>query len=134
MSEVNAQIVLDRAAEQRVQRHSQTLGFDIPKRHVDGREAGHERRAVTPARGHIVNAIPVRFRTGGIEPHILRLQPAEHRLRYVGAALKRRFAQAGDTRVGVNLDKHQIAPAHRNFVDRKAGDFDLAQRRHRLER
>ena len=125
MGEVNAQIVLDWAAEERVQRHSQTLGFDIPKRHVDGREAGHQRRAVAPARGHVVNAIPMRFRTGGIEAHIFRLQPAEHRLGYVGAAFKGRFAQPGDPRVGVHLDKHQIAPAHRDFVDRKAGDFDF---------
>jgi hypothetical protein len=112
MGEINAQVVLDWAAEQRVQRYAEALGFNIPKRHVDGGKAGHQGRTVAPARCDVVDAIPVRLRPGGIEAHIFGLQPAEHRLGYIGAAFQGRFAEPGDPRVGVHLDKHQVAPAH----------------------
>ena len=68
MGEVNAEIVLDGAAEERVEWHTQSLGFNIPQRHVDGRKARHQSRAVAPARGHIVHAIPMRLRAGRIRP------------------------------------------------------------------
>ena len=128
MGEVNAQVVLDRAAEQRVQGHSQTLGFDIPERHVDGREARHQRRTVAPAGGHVVNAIPMRLRSGGIETYIFRFQPAQYGFGYVSTAFEGGFAQPGNPRIRVHLDKHQVAPAHGNLVNVEAGDFDFSQR------
>ena len=134
MGEVNAEIVLDGAAEQRVERHTQALGFNIPQRHVDGRKARHQSRAVAPARGHVVDAIPVRLRAGGVETHILGFEPAQHGFGYVRTAFEGRLAESGNACVGVHLDEHQVAPANRDLVDLEAGDFDFSERGRCLKR
>ena len=48
-----------------------------------------------------------------------RLEPAYARFYHVGARLESGFPKAGKTGIGVDLEKHHVAPAKRDLMDVK---------------
>ena len=100
--------------------NAQTLRFNVPERHIDGRKPGHQGRAVAPPGRHVIHAIPMAFRAGGILADVLRFQPAQHGFRNLRAALQRSLTDSGYSGVGLHFHKHQVPPAEGNLVDFKA--------------
>src|SRR2546423_3750223 len=52
------------------------------------------------------------------------LQPSQLDLDGIGAAFKRRFADARQSCIRFYFDENQVAPAERELVDGEAGDLD----------
>ena len=104
------------APQQLVERHARQLGLDIPQRHVDRRDRAHRHRAAPPI-GAAIEILPdvlgiarVHAKQAGDD---VVFQIGHNRLL---APVQRRIADAVNPLVGLDLQRHEIAP--------RAGDDD----------
>src|SRR5256714_7082491 len=66
------------------------------------------------------------FDSRGIAADKAVLQPSQLGLDGIGAAFKRRFADARQSCIRFYFDENQVAPAERELVDSEAGDLETA--------
>ena len=106
---IDQDMVAALAAEQVVDRDTERLALDVPKRHIDGRDGGHGNRPSPPVRTAI-EIMPDVFSLKRIAPDQARneviLQIADD---CQLASIQGRIAQAVDALVGFDFQGHEIA-------------------------
>ena len=68
------------------------------------------------------------FHSARIAPDETFFEPSQALFHHVGAGLECRFAEAGQSLVGMDFEEDQVAPSQRDLVDVEAGDLQLAGR------
>ena len=118
---VHADLVPHLTAQQVADRHPQSLALDVPQRLIDAGQGTHVHGAATIEAAAVEHGPDV-FDIAWVFADQVVGQFFDGRRHGVGAAFDHGLTPAGDTLVGLDLEK---APARRNDEGREFGDFHL---------